>query len=115
MLVTGERYDLFEGLSFATFHAISFFTSTEFGAADLSSWPAETGFFLVFCGYLGGCAGSTAGGNKIIRNILTFKIMRREVLQCIHSKAMLSLRFQGKSVDAPVCHAVIAFMSMAAC
>jgi trk system potassium uptake protein len=114
ILVLGDRYNLLEGLSFATFHLISFMTSTGFGAADLSSWPAETGFFLVFCAYLGGCAGSTAGGNKFIRNIITFKVIRREVLQCIHPKASLPLRFQRKAVDERVRHAVMAFMSMAA-
>lgn len=114
MLVAGGRYPLTEGLSFAAFHVISFITSTGYGAADLSAWPAATGFFLVFCAYLGGCAGSTAGGNKIIRDIITFKVMRRELLQCIHPKAILPLRFQGKPVDERVRHAVMAFMSIAA-
>lgn len=114
ILVTGERYDLVEGLSFATFHVISFITSTGYGAADLSSWPAVTGFFLVFCAYLGGCAGSTAGGNKIIRDIITFKAIRREILQSLHPKAVLPLHFQGKAIDEPVRHAVMAFMTIAA-
>jgi trk system potassium uptake protein len=113
-LISGERYQLMEGLSFATFHVISFITSTGYGAADLGSWPAETGFFLVFCAYLGGCAGSTAGGNKIIRNIITFKLVRREIRQCLHPKAILPLRFQKKSVDERVRQAVMAFMSVAA-
>lgn len=114
ILVAGERYNLMDGLSFAFFHVISFITSTGFGAADLSSWPTETGFFLVFCAYLGGCAGSTAGGNKIIRNIITFKIIRKEILQSIHPKAVLPIRFQGKPVDERIRHAVMAFMTMAA-
>ncbi len=114
MLVQGNRYNFLEGVSFATFHVISFITSTGFGAADLGSWPAQTGFFLVFCGYLGGCAGSTAGGNKIIRDIITFKVIRREVLRCLHPKAVFPLRFQKKVVDDRVHHAVMAFMSIAA-
>lgn len=114
MLALGGRYSILEGLSFAAFHVISFITSTGYGAADLSSWPAATGFFLVFCAYLGGCAGSTAGGNKIIRDIITFKVIRREILQCIHPKATLPLRFQGKAVDERVRHAVMAFMSVVA-
>jgi len=114
ILLIGERYEVLEGLSFATFHVISFITSTGYGAADLASWPAQTGFFLVFCAYLGGCAGSTAGGNKIIRNIITFKVVRRELVQCLHPKAVLPLRFQGKAVDERVRHAVMAFMSIAA-
>ena len=104
----------FEALTFATFSVISFITSTGFGAADLSAWPHATAMFLVFCGYLGGCAGSTAGGNKIIRNILTFKVMRNEMRQMLHPHAVLTLRYQKNPVDTEVKNAVMAFMSVAA-
>ncbi|MBE0351788.1 trk system potassium uptake protein TrkH [Pseudoalteromonas lipolytica] len=114
ILIMGDRYGVFESFSFAIFHVISFITSTGFGAADLSSWPAQTSFFLVFCAYLGGCAGSTAGGNKIIRDIITFKVIRRELLQCLHPKAILPIRFQRNAIDERVSHAVMAFMTIAA-
>jgi trk system potassium uptake protein len=89
-------------------------TSTGFGAADLSIWPHATAMFLVFCGYLGGCAGSTAGGNKIIRNVITFKVMRNEMRQMLHPHGVLTLRYQKKPVDDEVKNAVMAFMSIAA-
>ncbi|OOF25105.1 TrkH family potassium uptake protein [Salinivibrio sp. IB872] len=109
------RYEsVWVSLSFAAFHVVSFITSTGFGAADLSSWPAATGLFLVFCAYLGGCSGSTAGGNKIIRDIITFKIIRRQLHQLIHPSAMLPIRYQDKVVSNDVTQAVMAFMSLAA-
>ncbi|MBN7818399.1 TrkH family potassium uptake protein [Bowmanella yangjiangensis] len=113
-LLVGSRYDSLESFSFAAFHVVSFITSTGFGAADLSSWPAASAMFLVFCAYLGGCAGSTAGGNKIIRDIITFKLIRREMQQLIHPRAMLPLRYQNKAVDNEVRSAVMGFMSFAA-
>ncbi|WP_337247140.1 TrkH family potassium uptake protein [Photobacterium halotolerans] len=100
--------------SFAMFHVISFITSTGFGAADLSAWPAATALFLVFCAYLGGCSGSTAGGNKIVRDILTFKVIRREIRQLLHPKAILPIRYQGRVVTSDITNAVMAFMSIAA-
>ncbi|WP_340680820.1 TrkH family potassium uptake protein [Paraglaciecola sp.] len=103
-----------DALTFATFSVISFITSTGFGAADLSAWPHATAMFLVFCGYLGGCAGSTAGGNKIIRNVITFKVMRNEMRQMVHPHAVLTLRYQKGAVDDEVKNAVMAFMSIAA-
>ncbi|KKD01090.1 TrkH family potassium uptake protein [Photobacterium halotolerans] len=100
--------------SFAMFHVISFITSTGFGAADLSAWPAATALFLVFCAYLGGCSGSTAGGNKIVRDILTFKVIRREIRQLIHPRGILPIRYQGRVVASDITNAVMAFMSLAA-
>ncbi|GAB3019388.1 TrkH family potassium uptake protein [Bowmanella dokdonensis] len=110
----GRYPDWEESLSFSAFHVISFITSTGYGAADLSSWPAVTAMFLVFCAYLGGCAGSTAGGNKIIRDIITFKVIRREIRQILHPQAVLSLRYQGDEVDNDIRDAVMGFMSFAA-
>ncbi len=73
-LYSEARYEtLWVSLSFAAFHVVSFITSTGFGAADLSTWPAATALFLVFCAYLGGCSGSTAGGIKLFVTLLRLK------------------------------------------
>ncbi len=101
-------------VSFALFHVISFITSTGYGAADLSSWPLATSVFLVVTAYLGGCAGSTAGGNKIIRNIITFKVIRREFHQLVHPKGVFLVKFQNQPVDNSVRSAVMAFMALSA-
>lgn len=103
-----------ESYSFAMFHVISFMTSTGFGATDLSAWPQMTAMFLVFCAYLGGCAGSTAGGNKFIRDIISIKMIFREFKQMLHPNAVISLKYQGKAVDKEVRHAVMGFMTFAA-
>lgn len=103
-----------ETLSFAFFHVISFITSTGYGATDLSAWPAATAVFLVVTAYLGGCAGSTAGGNKIIRNIITFKIIRREFRQLVHPKGVFPILFQKHQVDHSVRSAVMGFMALSA-
>ena len=104
---------VFEAFSYSAFSVISFITSTGFGAADLSVWPPETAMILVFCGYLGGCAGSTAGGNKIIRNIITFKVVRNELRQMLHPQAIYTLRYQKQAVGSDVKSAVMGFMSLA--
>ncbi|EJL6401137.1 potassium transporter [Vibrio navarrensis] len=108
-------YDEFlTSLSFAMFSVVSFMTSIGFGAADLGSWPAASALFLVFCAYLGGCSGSTAGGNKFVRDIITFKVIRREIRQIAHPRAILLIRYQGRVVTSDVTNAVMAFMSLAA-
>ncbi|EGR4107029.1 potassium transporter [Vibrio cholerae] len=106
--------DFLTSLSFAMFSVVSFMTSTGFGAADLGSWPSASALFLVFCAYLGGCSGSTAGGNKFVRDIITFKVIRREIRQLTYPRAILPIRYQSRVVAPDVTNSVMAFMSLAA-
>jgi trk system potassium uptake protein TrkH len=103
-----------ESISYSTFHIISFITSTGYGATGFSEWPATITLLLLFTGYLGGCAGSTAGGNKIIRNILTVKIFYRSLKQMIHPHGTFAIKYQGTSVQTEVRSAVMAFMFFSA-
>lgn len=108
------RYGIGESVSFAFFHVVSFVTSTGFGAADLSSWPPGTDLFLVTVAYLGGCAGSTAGGNKVIRDIVAFKMFRRQIQLALHPHAVIPIHYNGAVVDNAVLNAVMAFLFFAA-
>jgi len=105
---------LSDNLSQSIFHIISFITSTGFAADTFTSWPAQTGFLLLFTSYLGGCAGSTAGGNKIIRNILSVKIIALQIKRLIHPHGVFNVRYNGRSVDTSVLSATMAFMTIAA-
>lgn len=110
-----EVYESFgESLSYAFFMLISFITSTGFVAADMSQWPQPTILLLIFVAYLGGCAGSTAGGNKIVRNILTFKMMRLQFYRLVHPRGSFSIFYNGKAVGPSVREAVMGFMTFAA-
>ncbi len=103
-----------DALSDGTFHLISFITSTGFGAASFTEWPQAIGLVLVIAGYLGGCAGSTAGGNKIIRNLLTVKLMLIEIHRLIHPSGVFRVKYQGRSLDVGIVSATLAFMALAA-
>jgi trk system potassium uptake protein TrkH len=98
----------------AIFHLISFMTSTGFGSGNFSEWTPTTAILLIFASYLGGCAGSTAGGTKIIRNILSFKIIRRQLNQLLHPHSIILIRFNGKSVPQNILSATTAFMTITA-
>ncbi len=66
------------------FQATTFFTTTGFFSADYNSWPSFILIFLTLLGLVGGCAGSTAGGIKIIRVLLMNKQGFREIQRLIH-------------------------------
>lgn len=96
------------------FHVISFITSTGFAATDLTAWPALTAVVLIFVGYIGGCAGSTAGGNKVIRNIISLKSVGLELKRLVHPNGVFAMKFQGRTISADVRHSVMGFMCLAA-
>lgn len=114
LLNSGTYEDPLLALNDAVFHLISFITSTGYGATSFTEWPPAIAFILVFAGYLGGCAGSTAGGNKIVRNILSAKLINLEIKRLIHTSAILSLKYQGHPVGINIVSATMAFMSIAA-
>lgn len=101
-------------LNQAAFHLISFITSTGFAAGNYADWPLTIALPLVVAAYLGGCAGSTAGGNKIIRNILCVKLIGLELKRLLHPKGIFNVKYQGVPVSSSILSATIAFMTIAA-
>jgi trk system potassium uptake protein TrkH len=109
----GVYSDPWKALNSASFHLISFISSTGYGADSFTEWPLFIIFILYFSGYLGGCAGSTAGGNKIIRDILTMKMIRLHLNKLLHPNGVFILKFQGRIVHDMVYQSATAFMSFA--
>jgi trk system potassium uptake protein TrkH len=63
----------------ATFQVVSLLTTTGFATADFSGWPGFAHATLLSLMFVGGCAGSTAGGAKVIRLLIGAKVALREV------------------------------------
>ncbi|MCB0719115.1 MAG: TrkH family potassium uptake protein [Bacteroidetes bacterium] len=116
MNVSGLVTDAFAGYaSFAdaireaAFQVISIVTTTGFAAADYEVWPtfAIGVVFVLF--FIGGMAGSTGGGIKVIRHVLLFQNSFREIRQLIHPHAVIPLRVSGKVVSQDVMRNVLSF------
>ncbi|MGI5891899.1 MAG: TrkH family potassium uptake protein [Bacillota bacterium] len=88
-----------ESFRYASFQVASVITSTGFSTADFATWPQFSQITLLFLMFVGGCAGSTAGGIKVIRLLLLFKAARLEMDKLIHPRAVQSLHLNGKPVD----------------
>ncbi|MCX8048529.1 MAG: TrkH family potassium uptake protein [Methylohalobius sp.] len=94
------------------FQAVSFMTSTGFTTADYSRWPAFLPVLLIFSVFIGGCAGSTAGGLKVIRILLLYKQGVREILRLIHPQAEIPVKLGNTPVSTRVVEAVWGFFSL---
>lgn len=103
----------FDQLTQVTFHVISFMTSTGYGATDLNNWPMGATMVLVVLSFLGGCAGSTAGGSKMIRVIIMWRVIRQQLFVMIHPRAVKTVQYQQHSISDTIITAVMAFMMLA--
>ncbi len=107
----GYQY-IFSDMHHGSFQLVSFMTTSGYSVADFSSWPNFVPVMLVFMGFIGGCAGSTAGGLKVIRVTLLAKQAAREVRRLVHPTAQLPILLDGVSVEERVIDAVWGFFGL---
>jgi trk system potassium uptake protein len=94
----------------AVFQTVSTVTTTGYASADFNVWPVLTTMAIVGLMFLGGSAGSTGGGVKIVRHLLLGKILRRELDQTVHPEVVAPVRLNGAVVDERTLRAVAAFI-----
>lgn len=94
------------------FQVVSVGTSTGFASASFASWPTFLPVMLIFLSFVGGCAGSTAGGMKVIRVMLLVKQGMREVKRLIHPAAEIPVKLGQRAVSGHVVEAVWGFFSV---
>jgi len=85
----------------------SIMTTTGFVTADFDEWDTAAKFALVLLMFVGGCAGSTAGGIKVIRIMVVFRTNFQEIFRMIHPKAVTPLRIGDRIVPEGVRVAVL--------
>jgi trk system potassium uptake protein TrkH len=97
-LFINHDYTLFKALQKGLFQIVSILTTTGYGTDDYEMWSVTTQLILFLFMFLGGCAGSTGGGMKIIRALVVVKFALNELKKLIHPNAVLPVRVNGKSV-----------------
>jgi trk system potassium uptake protein TrkH len=109
-LMHAETYaDVWTTLRYVAFHTISLATSLGFATTDYTHWPMYGQLWILFLGSFIACSGSTGGGIKMMRAIILYKQVYREILRAMHPRAVHPVRLGGQVVSEPVLHAVLAF------
>lgn len=80
----------------AFFQVSSIMTTTGYSTADFDIWPTFSKGILLLLMFIGGCAGSTAGGMKVIRILVVLKLIKREILKIFHPRAVIPIKINGK-------------------
>lgn len=101
-----------ETLRMSSFQVATIITTTGYATTDFNLWPELSKTILLLLMFVGSCAGSTAGGFKISRVILLFKMIKSEIKSLIHPRVVGVVRFEGKKVDDPILKSLSAYFAI---
>lgn len=110
-LIWKNGYSLEHAFRSGVFQVVSFMTSTGLFNDDAAQWPHVTWIVLAVCMFIGGCAGSTAGGFKCIRCVMILKTVQNEFRQMLHPNAVLPLKVDGVNVSQRSRVALLGFLT----
>ncbi|MCP5267632.1 MAG: TrkH family potassium uptake protein [Zoogloeaceae bacterium] len=103
-------YDSFwTALRYVGFHSISLATSLGFATTDYTIWPMFAQLWVLFLGSFIACSGSTGGGIKMMRAIILYKQVLRELLRAMHPAIVKPVTLGRQTVSESVLHAVLGF------
>lgn len=105
-LILHSGFGLWESIGHAVFQVISVSSTTAFVTTDFGQWPAFSQMILLILMAVGGCAASTAGGIKMQRVALLFRIMYRHLQSMIHPRVVRTICVDGRRVEEPVLNMV---------
>ena len=111
MLLLKNFYgDIAEALRAAFFQVSSIMTTTGYGTTDFDLWPLPCRFVLFVLMLIGGCAGSTGGGMKVIRAILIWKLVRRGTFRRLHPRAVSPIKVGDTTIAAETMSGVTGYV-----
>lgn len=111
-----DSFSAAEGtLRAAFFQAVSICTTTGFVSENFALWPSATLCVLLFLMFLGGCAGSTSGGMKVMRIRVMYESINQEVYRLVHPHSVSHLKMGGRPLAPAVVTGVIGFILLYLC
>ncbi len=94
------------GIRDALFQVLAILTTTGFATVNFDAWPEILRLLLLFLMFVGGSAGSTAGGMKILRILLVFKMVKRKFKKFINPRRVVVIRLGDSVIDEKVLNTV---------
>jgi trk system potassium uptake protein TrkH len=107
-----EQYRPLDALRHGVFQTLSILTTTGYASADFALWSERAQMVLLMLMFVGGSAGSAAGGVKVVRWLIVARITGREVERALHPRAVLPVRLGTRLVPEEVLRAVAAFITL---
>jgi trk system potassium uptake protein TrkH len=91
---------------------VSIQTTTGLTTASFADWPGALPALLILLSFIGGCAGSTTGGMKVIRWLLVFRQGVADLKRLVHPSAQIPVKLAGRPIPQQVINGVAGFFAM---
>jgi trk system potassium uptake protein TrkH len=101
--------DLATSIRYAAFNTISVATTTGYSTADYGVWPSFAPLWLLFLGTFAACSGSTGGGIRMIRAIVLYRQIYRDMVRMLHPNAITPVKVAGQVIPGRTIFGVLAF------
>jgi trk system potassium uptake protein TrkH len=111
-LTFARDIDFWTALTKTAFNTTSVVTTTGFASVDYLQWGAFAAAWFFMLTFVGGCAGSTAGGPKIFRYQVLFRLIGQHIRKTIHPHAILPLRYGSRTLSDDQIRSVGVFVFM---
>lgn len=105
----GAYADFATALRYAAFNTVSIATTTGYANTDYNLWPFFAPLWMLFLCSFASCSGSTGGGIKMVRAIILYKQVFREIIRALHPAAVHPVKFGSDPVPSNILFAVLAF------
>lgn len=99
-------------LRHAAFQVSTIITTTGYATTDFNLWPGFSKMILFALMFIGGCAGSTAGGFKVTRVVILLKNIKRELKKMLHPRSVGVVKFEGKRLDEATIGSVNSYLAI---
>ena len=96
----------------ASFQVAAIMSTTGFVTADFTVWSPLSKTLLLLLMFLGGCAGSTAGGLKLSRIIILCKMARRELRRTLRPRVVDVIKMDGHRLEEQTAHSVAVYFAL---
>jgi len=109
-IISTNKYQInLSTIRHSIFTAVSLLTTTGFSTVDFNNWPDMSKMLVFVLLFIGGSAGSTTGGMKIIRTIVVSRYLLCEVRRLLHPKGIYNIKLGKKIIDDDVVKATLGF------
>lgn len=99
-----------DAIRHGAFQAVSILTTTGYASDDFQLWSDQAKIVLFLLMFIGGCAGSAAGGPKVVRHVLIARLTLRELKRTLHPRSVLPVKLGGRVVPEHTLRDVQVFM-----
>ena len=98
-----------EALRHVAVNITSVMTTTGFAVGDYHLWGPFASMIFFYLGFVGGCSGSTAGGLKIFRFQVAYILLKANLKQLVHPRAVIKQNYNRHRLDEDIARSILAF------